>query len=488
MTSMKFPGPDGEGYSAGAIQRWFSRLYNEHRYGGLSKRQQWLKLFDPAQDLENLPIGVFDLKAVIMPRRYIPESREALITLCRRMIDRRENEAHIQMVLQGWPAGWSLEHHVDELWRLREINPSFYANVVIGRHGRALRQALDSYCADFTLELARRVVTRHGLLFCAFDSQVTTVRARVSFLRPMGTYVSSILKVLKAGTVLKIMKAASITFRDVLESYQTSQEEAENGKPAEEPKPEGPLAKRLYRAAEDWYKRQGRKWQDMRTEVDEGVSLARHFLGRMNAQLNALSNWSTEISRSGSRWRLRRNNTLRHFHGLWYSGLTPAAGMSVSHFRYATAERELAGMVERASTRQSGANNPDLQDIDPLPVLPAEPERVVEIIERVADLAHTARMAQLQDPDWKSKTRKPLQLKVKHALAAEPSLNDRDPVDKAGFTFVRRAQRFLDDMGGRPRDAYVRRSGEDPRLLTYWHMDVVPELRLAERLPPGFLG
>jgi hypothetical protein len=127
-------------HRAGIIEA-FWELQRKIRYGGLSRRQRWLHRFDPSvTDLSTMPIGLFEAKAIILPRKHLPRSKEALRSFCRQLIDRGENERYIEIVHRGWGDGWSLERHVDLLWGLRERHRSFFEDVVRSARPRS-RQA-----------------------------------------------------------------------------------------------------------------------------------------------------------------------------------------------------------------------------------------------------------------------------------------------------------------------------------------------------------
>jgi hypothetical protein len=453
----------------------FRELQQKIRYGGLSRRERWLHRFDAGvTDLSIMPIGLFEAKAIILPRKHLPQTRKALLSFCRQLIDRGENEGYIAIVLRGWPDGWSLERHVDVLWSLRENHRRFFEDAVRGRHRRALSRLNEVAAAGaLTEEGGRDLIHRQGLLWCAMDAQMVTCGARASMIMPFGRLIRMTMKVFKAGTALRLMHGALSALEIVCGQYQTSREEEKEGKPRRA-KPKGTLARLIYgRVAEKWPER-GRTPEEDRADLDDGISYIRGRLPEMRARMSFYEHYLVEDDGRGTGG-LRKDNRLRHFHAIWYSGLSPAAGMAVALTRLAMAERSLGELVALAADRVRNGTSGELL---PLPPLPTDLKRLREIEERVLDLAHAARIVHLRDEDCLSRTRKRGQ-SLEQLVASDPDIVLRDPNDKAGLTFVRDAFAFLYEMGQRPRDAHVRRPGRDPRLYTYWKMDCVPEVRLT---------
>ncbi|RYG88330.1 MAG: hypothetical protein EON59_04755 [Alphaproteobacteria bacterium] len=465
------------------VERAFYFAFSRLRYGGLSPRQRWLKCFDPAvRDLSTLAIGVFDQKMFVLPRQRLPKSEPELIQLCRRLIDRGEDENHIAIMLRSWPAGFTVEDHARALWNLRQNDRLFYEDVVRGRHGRALsRIAGKTEVGGLPLAEAKRLLARHALLWCAMDVQMTVARARVSFTAPVGKLLSTAMKVVKAGTVLRLMNNAYIAMSRAFWEYQTGIDEEEDGK--KKAKPSG-KSKTIAFYAKEAINAKSKALADYRKELDQSIPELRGDLGQLSGLVAYCKNFMTEklqprIAADGTVE--KRDNTLRHFHPIWFSNLSPAAGMAVALFRFATAERHIEDLVNQAAAPAAGGNLP-VQQVEPLPALPQDLDELALMIERVLDLSDSARRVQLRDVDWRSRTKIGL-TEIKKALEAkfdiDPILLQRDPLDKAGLTFVNDARRFLMAMGQRQRDAYDSRHSHDDRHFTYWHMDVVPEYRLS---------
>lgn len=451
----------------------FRLLEEKIRYDGLSPRQRWVRRFDEdVTDLSELPIGLFEAKALILPRRHLPKTKEELHSLCRKLVHRGENHLYISIVLRGWPAGWSLQHHVDLLWSLRDRHPGFYEDVVRGRHGRALlRLSRLVEAGQLSAEEGSGLVIRQGLLWCAMDAQMVICGARASMIRPFGRLIQMTMKVFKAGTALRLMRSAITALETACAQYQTAEDEARDGKA--DPKPKGILAKRLWRAVEKMWPARGRSIEEDRADLDEGIAYIRGRLSELKARMPYYETYFANPSphQEGANG---KDNRLFHFHTIWHSGLSPAAGMAVALTRLVTAELFLSDIVREAAAK---AQDRLPTGVQPLPPLSSDRGAWEAIQERVLDLVHAARLILLRDEDCLSRTRGTGRT-VSGLVALDPDILLRDPYDKAGLTFVRDAAAFLADMGHRPIDAYVRRPDRDPRMLTYWRMDCAPEIRL----------
>lgn len=457
------------------ITRAFRFLYGKIRHGGMSPRQRWLKRFDPSLvDLSTLPIGLFDQKSFVLPRRYLPNTKDELARLCRRLIDRGEDNLHIDVMLRRWPPGWTLDHHVDALWAIRDHNRMLFEDIVRGREGRALcRLSSLEKVGEMPVRRVRAHIARHLQLWCAEDVQMVAIRARVSFVAPFGWLLSSTMKVVKAGTVLRLMDRAHKLMKAALNDFIVGHVGEDGAKPT------GKEAKLIHHYAQQHIEANQKTVRTYQAELDNSVPHLRSRIDEMGERLNYYRTYMTErIPLRNKKGNLRRrDNTLRHFHPIWYSNLSPAAGMAVALFRYAMAEEALDRMVEQAATPARGSNRP-VTTVNPLPALPTDPAHLAVIVDRVLDLAYSARRVHLRDVDEVSRTR-PSRADLAAIFDAERTHTERDPLDLAGLTFIKDALRFLQDMGQRERDAFADHHRHDDRHFTYWHMDLVPEHRLA---------
>jgi hypothetical protein len=456
-----------------------SKLIDRHRVrlsmGGLSCRDQWKKVFDPSVPLDTLPIGILFQQWASLPPQRLPKREAELLRLCRDLIDRGGDDNHIEAMLSGWPSPWTLEAHVRELWKLRQTHPHFFRNVVIGRHGRAMAPFVDGGTQDgLSIVAARGFVTRHGLLWAAFDVQLRIACARVSFSKPLGSFVGTrFLTVVKAGTILRLLRQGLAALADIIGDYQSAQQEAREG--PNNAKPKGVVAKQLGHQVRRHYSDDELK--QLRPGIDESMAFVRDGYDGLAKQLRSLEDFSTEFVEDHQEAEALQRNRLRHFYPIWYSGLSPAAGMATVLIRYAIAERELAGMVERATTRCPRSNSRGLTLVEPMGPPPSDSAAAAELLERVADLANTARVAQLKDCDWRSRTRAVTKDSISDALKRDPYLGARDPLDMAGMTFVTNAYRFQVVMGQLRAVGEI--EAEDPRNFTMEALDLIPERRLA---------
>jgi hypothetical protein len=315
------------------IRRAFRFLYRKIRYGGMNPRQRWLKRSDPSIiDLSTLPIGLFDHKSFVLPRRYLPKSRDELARFCRRLIDRGEDKLHIELMLRRWPAGWNLDHHVDALWAIRCHNRKLFEDIVRGREGRALcRLSSFESVGEVPVEHVRGHIARHLQLWCAEDVQIVAIRARVSFTAPFGWLLSTTMKVVKAGTVLRVMERIHKLMKAALHDFVVGEVREDASKPT------GKEAKLIHHYARQHIEANQKAVQTYQVELNDSIPHLRSRIDEMGERLNYYRTYMTEnIPVRNKRGKLRRrDNSLRHFHPIWYSNLSPTAGMAVALFRYA---------------------------------------------------------------------------------------------------------------------------------------------------------
>lgn len=465
------------------INRFFSWRLRKTRFDGLSPRKRWRRLFDPSVTrLSDLPIGFFEQKALILPRSCLPSSEAELARFCRQLIDRGEDKDHINVMLKSWPVDWSLETHAAALWELRNHDKQFYECVVRGRHGRALRLLSGKdEVGGISVGKAKWLLGRQALLWCAMDVQMTTSRARVSFTKPLGSFLSSTMAVMKPGTVLRLM-LQGINFLEMnLPNFQTADAELQNGN--NDAKIKGKIPRLLAFRAEKQIRANSKTVDDYQRELDDSVPEIRETIPELRELFEYLLNYMTKdipplVRRDGTVE--KRTNRLRHFHPMWFSDLSATVGMAVAQVRYAMAELHIEAMIEKAASAPT-SDRVHFKQVEPLPALPEDEEALASIVERVLDLSDSARRAQLDDVDWKSRLKRSLGniRSARELQKVEPSVVVRDPSDKAGLTFINDAIGFLQDMGQREPELFKQRNPFDHRHLTYWHMDVVPEERLA---------
>ena len=243
-----------------------------------------------------------------------------------------------------------------------------------GRHGRALAKLDDVVAASaLTEEGGRNLVRRQGLLWCAMDAQMVTCGARASMVMPFGRLVRMSMRVFKAGTAMRLMHRALGALEVVCGQYQTIEEEEKEGGPRNT-KPKGTLSKLIYGNVEKRWQERVRTVEEDRSDLDDGISYIRGRLPEMRARMSFYEHYLVEHARA--KGAPPKDNRLRHFHAIWYSGLSPAAGMAVALTRLAIAERELGEMVTLAAWRARKGHSGELL---PLPPLPTDSKARVEI-------------------------------------------------------------------------------------------------------------
>jgi hypothetical protein len=461
-----------------AILKAIRILVRRARFGGLSAREQWFRLFaDDVTDLSTLPIGLFDLKVVVLPRRLVPTTQADLATFCAKLIDRGEDAEHVELMLASWPAKWTLNAHAAALWSIREHDLRLYEEITRGRGRRALnRLSGRKKVGDLTAVQVEEIITRQLLLWSAMDVQMVATRARLSFVAPLGPTKSlliSTMRVLKPGTILRLMSQAHGMMTSYFENFL-------GDRPSDDFKPNGRDAKLIHYHAKRRLEAQGKAESEYLLELRESIPLIHRSSETMRRDIERLRTYGTEmllprVEKDGSV--SRRDNTLRQFHAMWYDNLSPAAGMTVALFRFVMAERHLKQLVGRAASARVGLA-PHLYEIDSLPALPADEGELRNIVARVMDLAHSSRRVHLKDEDWLSRIRLHRKQTVAQA-ASDPNAAVRGQHERAGSTFVKDALEFLRAMGQRERDAWHERHSGDHRQSTYWKLDVVPDRRLV---------
>jgi hypothetical protein len=155
--------------------------------------------------------------------------------------------------------------------------------------------------------------------------------------------------------------------------YQTIEEEEKEGGPRNT-KPKGTLSKLIYGNVEKRWQERVRTVEEDRSDLDDGISYIRGRLPEMRARMSFYEHYLVEHARA--KGAPPKDNRLRHFHAIWYSGLSPAAGMAVALTRLAIAERELGEMVTLAAWRARKGHSGELL---PLPPLPTDSKARVEI-------------------------------------------------------------------------------------------------------------
>lgn len=415
------------------------------RYGGLNAELRMLKVFDPAnRDLGELQIGYFERKYVCAPAACLPRSKSELSSFCRQLVDRGENELHLDLMLANLPGGRSLDEHVSDLWKIQSIDAQLYADVVQGFHGEVIRRARLPEFAVISLTDLKAMLARQGLLWCAMDVQVAICGARVATEAPLGDLLDGDMVEPKIGTIKRLIRDAMDDLLWHLAHYQTLEEELLFGK--NHAKPRGKVAKMIAAAAENLLPKGSEKL--IRAQLDKGIPFVRSVVKRLSSDAE---NWSA--------------NPLHTPHAFCNSGLTPLAATAGAILRYVQAEQNIEQLIDEAF-RSPAPDTP--KAVDPLPPPPAGLDRSSPIFLRALDLIDSGRRAQFNESNNNSRS-----------AGLQLPDEQRDPEDFSGLTFLTKAYDFLMESGQRSRAIYKDKRAHSQEQQTYFRIDVVPELRLA---------
>lgn len=466
------------------IISFLQSAYEAYRYGPAGRRRASLSLFDPNRELWSLPIGILEAKFIHLPRKYLPQSEAELRRLCRQLIDRGEDEAHILQMQQGWPAGLTLDAHVDALWKLRSKDRFLFENIVRGRFGRALRRIESSAgIAGISYEETRNVLLVQAIIWCAFDVQLIAAVARVSVCSPLGELLevkagdSDGYPEIKMGSVLKKMRDGITELEGLVAQFETASEQGAD----EDISPEFDLNRELKPTSKKAKTLKDPAWQFLldgdttklqwKAELDNFMPIIRDAIPRMRNHIDAIEAMGEDIG---------KNAKLLSFFAAWNAGLTPVDGVALALLRYCQAETALdARLTEAIAEAKTNARG---IFVAPLPAFPRRPKKrrekkqYSELKSRATDLLDSLRRVQLVDSNWRTRDAETRELIVSAAVE-EPSIAKRYSFEGGGRSNINRAEKFLLEMGARLPNAHSEKLAADNRHRVYWKLDVVPELR-----------
>jgi hypothetical protein len=160
----------------GLVTELHHLIYN----GGIEEAEYGTRLFDPGlSDIRKLPPGLLDAKEELLPTSLVPRTREELKRLLMRLMILNGEEVNYDMIVKGWAgkhrARHALDHHVSDLWRIRDVNMTLYAGLITGRFAPVIRyiQSAD-VSADITK--VRGALIRQALIWCSHDVQLVVAR------------------------------------------------------------------------------------------------------------------------------------------------------------------------------------------------------------------------------------------------------------------------------------------------------------------------
>ncbi len=219
------------------------KLFNDIR--GLNKTTEQLQAelysFGPWDDC--LP-AVLDACWLPLPTGLVPNSKEALVELCEKLLDRTNDSTLRDIFLEGWrskndnrPGGRIFDEFCQDLWKTSRTDPVFFNAVVRGMHGTALDyQARKEASRHLTRVRAVRLISRMALVWAAHDVQATVAAARLSKTRPLAGLIAGWAQNMKADTVFAVVRPIFTIAKLNFPKYRTNQEIRQG-------KPEGKLSK-----------------------------------------------------------------------------------------------------------------------------------------------------------------------------------------------------------------------------------------------------
>lgn len=442
-------------------------LIAEYREGRGRVEDHDLMIFDPeCDDLTTLPIGVLDHKELPLPDALIPQTREALLRHCERMIVRSRKSDLIAYVVAGWPgcdvartdirmgskeaslrAQEYLSKHVSTLWLILGQSRDLYDAIVCGRHGSALRLLRTIRLAGGLTEKAvRQVIAEQGLLWCANDLQMNVARGALGARNPFGQLASTTQIEMKPERPINDMKQHLSLMRLALDLYATSAEENDELAPKPLAKvPDDELAQTLARRLETAANLDGRDLMALRSKLDDLVVRI-----RSNPTYGA-DIWWKELAKP-----VKANGSDAHFSGLWFSKLSHVRAAAVTVLRYMQAECWMERLLrERKPESDRSAAREDVA----MPLLDVA-ELGPDYLQAAQDLLFLYRREILRDK---------MVTKMAATLAGT-SKNAGAETITAGLQFLMQARprRIGDDEGGR-----------ESLARTMYLLDVIPESRLC---------
>lgn len=466
------------------VIEFLKSAHETYRYGPAGRRRGGHTLFDPSRELWSLPIGVLEAKYIHLPRKYLPKTEMDLKRLCRQLIDRGEDEAHISLMQEGWPDATTLDAHVRALWKLRAKDRFLFENIVLGRFGRALKRiASNNGIVGTSFEETRSLLLVQAIIWCAFDVQLIAAVARASVSNPLGELLlvetgdSEGYPEIKMGSVTKKMRTGLAELEVLVSQYKIAPERtAENDETPDfnleiELKPTGKQGKILEGQAWDFLLNSNTTKWEWREELDEFIPAIRDAIPRIRDHLDAIEAMGDDVGKDAN---------LLSFFAAWNAGLSPVDGVALALLRYCQAEKyidvQLTEAIAEATAKARRIG------VDPLPAFPRrsakrrENQEYKDLKRRATDLLDSLRRVQLQDNNWRSRDVEAREI-IRSSAAEEPSIAKRQSFEGGGRKNIKNAEKFLQEMGGRRPDARSERLAGDNRHRVYWKLDVLPELR-----------
>ncbi|WP_164516159.1 hypothetical protein [Sphingomonas sp. 2R-10] len=162
------------------LTRLVTELHHLTYNGGIEEAEYGARLFDPGlTDIRLLPPGLLDAKEELLPPTLIPRTREDLKRFLRRLMILNGEEVNYDVLVKGWTdrqgERHALDHHVSDLWRIRDANIDVYDGLVAGRFATVIRHLKTVDTSAYRTKL-RGVLIRQALIWCSHDVQLVVAR------------------------------------------------------------------------------------------------------------------------------------------------------------------------------------------------------------------------------------------------------------------------------------------------------------------------
>lgn len=311
---------------------------------------------------DDLPMAVLAARYLQLPTDRLPHTRKDLADLCRWLMSRDGDETLIDTCVRGWAGGntplMALDGFVDELWRTREQDATFFAVVVCGQHAAALKMiAARQLSPQLDDDLAIGILARMALIWAAFDCQATAARARRSMTRPMGWLIIGAGARIRASTLVSVFRPIADALRKFVGGYRTGEVRVSPEKPRSRIPAVMDIRANTTAHAEH-------------LDAAEGAFALDLILNEVVTRSGQSSNpFFVQVSQD------RTDSAFgdRQLSQFWYAGLLPLQIVGMAAMRLAQMEQQLELLLRDTVTRaREKGTKPRLMvpDFDDLPLLP----------------------------------------------------------------------------------------------------------------------
>lgn len=433
------------------------------RDDGLTYAEIVDRLFDPKITIAKQKVGYFEDKVEALPFDRVPATEDELLQLCGRMVDERGDATHIGLMLSHLDGGLTLREHVASLWALRARDKQLFEDVVRGVHAQAILRYKSTRPRVIPLSDFKELLARHGLIWCAWDSQLVILGAKVTTERPFGPFLTST-GVVYGATVLRLMKQLHEALGLNHISFQTWAHRRKHGRVR--PSRQKPASKKVEHELRkpgvfaSLLARSPLSRSSLRVKLDDWWSGVEEGLAGASLMMKELERYNIDNGVEPA-----RGNKHRTFQQIFHLNLRADASAAFTLMRFAMAEQQIRTMVDKAIGSPS---DPHVRHVEIIGPPPPGLKRSSPLIQRTLDLLYSARRVQLLDINLQTRT--PEDQRV---------FELREPDDFAGLRPTMRAYRTLLALGRRRISTKKRkRKKRLSKQEGYLHHDVIPEWRL----------